>query len=230
MKASGSHRGSLNLAPRTGILSRLSPAASRRALRPEHLTLESDMECHSRDNRYLPPHLRSTTATRSFWILLTSFLPMLGCHFAPEHSEDQLQGVWKRIESRRSQGGEETVNTSLGQNLYIFTEGHYSIVSLRTSGPPAGYETPWQPSEEEKCARYDAFTVNSGVYEVSDSTVVIRPIVARAADFVGGTASYRYRIAGDTLWLRMVEEYSPEGIPAPWVGTRTSESKLIRLE
>jgi len=138
--------------------------------------------------------------------------------------------VWQRVESRRFQAGEETVNSNPGQNLYIFTEGHYSIVSLRTSDPPAGNEVPWQPSEEEKCARYDAFTVNSGVYEVSDSTLTTRPIVARAADLVGGKANYRYRISGDTLWLRMVDEFSPEGIPAPWVGTRTSESKLIRIE
>jgi len=138
--------------------------------------------------------------------------------------------VWKRVESRRLQAGEETVDSSPGQNLYIFTEGHYSIVSLRTSDPPAGSATPWQPSEKEKCERYDAFTVNSGTYEVGDSVLVTHPMVARAADFVGGTARYRYRISGDTLWLRMVDELSPDGVPAPWVGTRTSESKLVRIE
>jgi len=188
------------------------------------------MEIQTEDYRCCSAPLRTVTNTRSSWILLTPFLSILSCQPAPDSPERGLQGVWKRVESTRVQSGEETVNSSPGQNLYIFTEGHYSIVSLRTSEPPVGYETPWDPSEEEKCARYEAFTVNSGTYEVSDSAVVIRPIVARAADFVGGTARYEYRLSGDTLWLRMVDEFSPGGVPAPWVGTRTYESKLVRIE
>jgi hypothetical protein len=144
--------------------------------------------------------------------------------------EEGIQGVWRRVESRRVQAGEETVNSSPGPNLYIFTEGHYSIVSLRASGSREGNAIPWQPSEEEKCARYDAFFVNSGTYEFVDRELVTHPIVARAADFVGGMARYQYRLSGDTLWLSMVDEFSPDGVPAPWVGTRTSESKLVRIE
>lgn len=188
------------------------------------------MEYHAEKTRCLPVPPKSEKKVRCSWILLVCCLPAVSCQAAPEPPEESIQGVWRRVESRRIQSGEETVDSNPGPSLYIFTDGHYSIVSLRTSGPQAGSTIPWQPTEEEKCSRYDAFSVNSGTYEIVNSALVTHPIVARAADFVGGMARYQYRLSGDTLWLRMVDESSPDGVQAPWVGTRTSESKLVRIE
>jgi len=184
------------------------------------------MEVDPASSQYRTTPLRSTKS----WVLLGCCLSILGCQPVRESVEGRLEGAWRRVESRRIQAGEETVDSSPGPNLYLFTEGHYSITSLRAHQLRGGSAVPWQPSEEEKCARYDAFTVNSGTYEVVGGALVTRPVVARAADFVGGTARYEYRISGDTLWLRMVDERSADGVPAPWVGTRTSGSKLVRIE
>jgi hypothetical protein len=157
-------------------------------------------------------------------------LPILSCQPAPTASGNEVQGVWERREITRVQAGEETVDTNPGPSLYIFTRTHYSIVLLRSADAPSSFATRWSPSDDEKIARYDAVAVNSGTYEIADGSLVTRPVIARVADFVGGEARYEYRVSGDTLWLRMVEELSFDGVPAPWLQTRRTQSKLVRVE
>lgn len=154
----------------------------------------------------------------------------LSCQPNSVDPADQLRGVWERREVTRNEAGEVTKDTEPGPSLYIFTENHYSIVGMRASEAEARYTTPWTPTDEEKLARYAAVSVNTGTYEVTDGSLVIRPVVARVADFVGGEARFEYQISGDTLWLTMVEEYSRDGVPATWIGTRSSRSKLVRIE
>ena len=157
-------------------------------------------------------------------------LSLLACQPAPGGLATEVEGVWERREVTRTQAGEVTTDTQPGPSLYIFTESHYSIVGMRAGEADARYATPWTPTDEEKLARYGAVSVNAGTYEIGDGSLVVRPVVARVADFVGGEARFEYQISGDTLWLTMVEEHSRDGVTATWVGTRSSRSKLVRIE
>jgi hypothetical protein len=58
------------------------------------------------------------------------------------------------------------------------------------------------PTNDEKVPAFDSFVANSGTYEISGSTLVIHPIVARYPNFAaGGSDKYSYRIDGGTLVL-----------------------------
>ena len=155
---------------------------------------------------------------------------LAGCAPNPDPTGEQIQGVWQIHEVVDVQAGDTTIDRSPPPSLFIFAERHYSI-ALRTNAESATtYQTRWRPSDEEKLARYDAITVNVGTWEISDGFLVTRPTVARVAEFVGGVARYDYSVAGDTLWLQMVEEVSHDGVPATWLETRSVRNKLVRVE
>ncbi len=174
---------------------------------------------------------RGAISTRILrWSSSCLCLSLLGCQPAAGGPANEVRGVWERREVTRTQGGEVTTDTQPGPSLYIFTENHYSIVGMRASEAAARYATPWTPTDEEKLARYGAVSVNAGTYEIADGSLIVRPVVARVADFVGGVARFEFQISGDTLWMTMVEEFSRDGVPATWIGTRSSRSKLVRIE
>ena len=69
-----------------------------------------------------------------------------------------------------------------------------------------------EPTDAEKVASWDTFIANSGTYEVMDSTITTRPIVAKSANLMaaGGPLTYTYRVMEDTLHLTFVSPWAPE--------------------
>ncbi len=79
-----------------------------------------------------------------------------------------------------------------------------------------------EPTDAEVLTAYGSFIANSGTYEVSGSTIVTRPIVAKTPNVMaGGSLSYRYIVEGDALWL------SPN---LPWAPDVEVSIGLTRLE
>lgn len=73
------------------------------------------------------------------------------------------------------------------------------------------------PTDEEKIARFNSLIVNAGSYSIEGSTLTAHPVVARMPDFVGGKLICDIRVDKDTMWLKFVDEYSFDGVQAPWV-------------
>src|SRR5688572_10176532 len=87
-----------------------------------------------------------------------------------------LQGVW-RVTEIVVTGANAATNKSPQPGLYVFTKQHYSIITVNGTAPRKDVGTPKDPAkltDAEKIARYevwDAFTANSGTYQVSGSTL-----------------------------------------------------------
>lgn len=140
--------------------------------------------------------------------------------------KETLLGAWSRAaESLTAPDTSWTRTTGLQPSLYIFVKRHYSIMFVPGTQPRklfAGRE----PTDAEKIAAFDSFVANSGTYALKDSSLIIRPIVARVPDFMaGGTGTLAYRIRGDSLWL-------PQRFPWARDTTKTAEFRttLVRLE
>ena len=86
-----------------------------------------------------------------------------------------------------------------------------------SEAPRASMEC-WLPTEAEKIARYD-IVVSTGTYERGGSELTMTPIVTRVPEFVGGANKWGYRLTGNALVLTFLDEYSFDGVQAPWVGT-----------
>lgn len=91
-------------------------------------------------------------------------------------------------------------------------------------------------TDAEKIAAYDSFIANSGTYEVSGSTLTVRPAVARNPNYMaGGFGKYQFKFEGsNTLYLtskandvnfRIGQRVVPSSAPAS-----ETRLKLTRVE
>jgi hypothetical protein len=143
--------------------------------------------------------------------LLAVLLVGVSCSTPPALDFD---GVWQ-VEAITTAG---TTNTDPEPSQAIFTESHYSLVWILSDSSMRAFEERWVPTDEEKVRRYGEIVVNAGSYELTgDSMMVLHPTVSRVPEFMrGGRLVYQYELLGDTLWLTSLDEYSFDGIQAPW--------------
>lgn len=130
-------------------------------------------------------------------LVLTVFSTMLVAQAA---AKKPIEGVWKVAEIVVT--GAEASNMANPQpSLFIFAKSHYSMMWIHGNQPRALFKGE-EPTNEEKIPAFDSFSANTGTYEVTDSTLTIRPIVARYPNYMaGGFSKYQFRIDGTTLWL-----------------------------
>ena len=159
--------------------------------------------------------------------LITSFC--VGCQ-PPEPETGGLMGVWVIHQIEYADG---TINSDPEPSQAIFTAENYSLLWIYPPTSLRSFEERWAPTDSEKIQRYGEIVVNSGTYEMTgDSLITLRPVVSRVPGFMGGgTLLYEYRVVGDTLKLTSLDEYSYDGIQAPWAasGSRVKLS-LTRVE
>jgi hypothetical protein len=91
----------------------------------------------------------------------------------------------------------------------IFTARHYSRTTdtATTPRPTTQEATPGKATVEELLARWGPFQANAGTYELSGSTLTLRPIVSKDPAGQRGTfARLTVKMDVDRLWLTPVEK------------------------
>jgi len=133
-------------------------------------------------------------------------------------AQQTIEGVWQvsKIERDVKRNFEQSVNENPLPSLVIFTKSHYSITWIPGDAAPAAFATRWEPTEEEKALRFGLIVVNTGTYEVEENKIKATPIINRNPEFAGGLMIYEYEWVDQDLVLTMMEEYSFDGVPAPW--------------
>ena len=137
-------------------------------------------------------------------------------------------GVWQVKEVAR-QGGSDPLSDKPLPSIIIFTPRHYSMVWVFDTEPPRSFAERWTPTDAEKIERFDSLVVNSGTYEVEGNRLTAHPIVARIPEFVGGKLICEYHVENDTMQLKFIDEYSYDGVQAPWVATGGLILTLVRV-
>lgn len=137
-----------------------------------------------------------------------------------------VEGVWRVAEIQTIGGPNPGSNANPQPGYYIFTRGHYSIMTINTTTARANLPFQGQPSTDaEKIARYDhwaPFTANSGTYSVKGNTLTTRPLIAKNQYVIGTSADREFKIEGTSLWL----------IQRPAAGDKGPETRvrLTRVE
>ena len=74
---------------------------------------------------------------------------------------------------------------------------------------------------------YDTFIANSGTYEIPESILTTRPVMAKNPNFMTGSqsSSFSYRIEADSLWLT----WESISIYSELPGLKPT-TKLVRVE
>jgi hypothetical protein len=134
---------------------------------------------------------------RRFVLAAFALIVLAACQ--PEITEDvnPLVGAWRVSELSVESPDTSYTITDVQPSLYMFTERHYSF--MRVTGdqprelfvgdaPVIGSRT---PTDAERIAACSAFTANSGTYEVSGSTLTLRPVVAKNPGVMSGVTFTR---------------------------------------
>jgi len=140
-----------------------------------------------------------------------------------------LKGVWHVTEITYSQTSESYTDSL--SSIFIFTDKHYSMTWVEGSPALRVFKQRWNPTDNEKIECYNSLVVNSGTYQLTDSLFTARPSVARVPDFIGGKLICSFKVSKDILILEFVDEYSFDGVQAPWVAAEKGLGiKLNRIE
>ena len=140
-----------------------------------------------------------------------------------------MVGVWSVKEVARLGRSEPLAYKPL-PSIVIFTSMHYSMLWVFGKEPQRPFTARWNPTDTEKIDRFDSLVVNAGTYEIEGNTLIAYPVVARIPDFMGGKLICEYYIEEDTMTLKFVDEYSFDGVQAPWVKSGGLALTLIRIE
>ena len=114
------------------------------------------------------------------FVITTIIVFLLAVSITFAQTKSPVEGVWKLIEWREH----GDTNTNPQQGLIILTKGYYSMAMVWR--PRAGIGAPKDPrqlTDAEKIERFEMwqpYTSISGTYEVRDSMMVMRPIVAKS--------------------------------------------------
>ena len=77
-----------------------------------------------------------------------------------QNAKKPIEGVWKVTEIVVTGAGASNVG-SPQPGLFIFTRGHYSMMSVPGNQPRALFKAE-EPTNEEKIAAFDSFVANTG--------------------------------------------------------------------
>lgn len=122
-----------------------------------------------------------------------------------------LEGAWRVAEFV---GADATRAPEPG--LLLFVGRHYSYTLVTSEGPRPGVSG-GLTTAESLLAAWNPFTANAGTFEISGSTMIRRPIVAKSPDAMGAGIfnEYTFRLSADTLWTTTVgTESGPARTPA----------------
>jgi hypothetical protein len=163
----------------------------------------------------------------SAWVSTAAGLQLLTFP-AGSSSAPRLDGAWSVASIRFvSKAGTSEIRPAQG-GLFLFTGRHYSIAWHPSELPRGPSATRWFPTDEEKAADFNTVIFNSGTYEADDTVFTTFPEVAKTPEFTGGTGTYRYRAAGDTLWITALEYRSFDGVIDPGANQVVTTWKLVR--
>lgn len=113
-----------------------------------------------------------------------------------------VEGVWRTAEVRMGGASPRTI-TQIQPNLAIITGKHYSRVEIHAEGTRPNVADASKATADELRQMWGPVVAEAGRYELSGSTLTLRPAVSKnpAAMAPGAFVAYSYRVAGDSLWL-----------------------------
>ena len=142
---------------------------------------------------------------------------LAACQPAIIEEANPLLGAWQISEMSVTTPDTSYTITSPQPNLYLFTERHYSIMRALGNQPRELFagDAPvlgsLTPTDAERLAAWSTFLGHSGTYEVSGSTLTVRPIVAKIPGVMSGVSlEYTYRSMEGMLHLTAVRPWASE--------------------
>ena len=142
--------------------------------------------------------------------LLTALAVVIFMPLTAQAQSSALQGAWTITEVSVTTPDTSWTEANPQPGLYIFLEPHYSTLIVQGSEPRELFSD--DPTDAELLSAWSPFIANSGTYEVSGTTLTVRPLVAKQPNAMSDDSfTYTYQVEGDTLRLTFSAAWAPEG-------------------
>ena len=152
-------------------------------------------------------------------LALTSNINGLG-----QSKRGPLEGVWQVAEVTRSGAAGATLSQP-GPDLTIFAAKHYSRIDVHTQRPRPALANPAAATAEQLREAWGPLVAEAGTYELTDTLLTLRPMVAKnpAAMEPDVSIVYSFKLEHNTLLLTAQRDQN-----GPVASSFTV--KLVRLE
>jgi len=144
----------------------------------------------------------------------------------PNGHSNKLEGAWTVVEIINEYKDSTQIISNPQPGIWIFSEEYYSATWTSSAKERKPYQQPWYPTSDEKITDYSSIVVNTGTYELTDTTLITYPVVARTPAFSGGKAIYELKVESDVIFLTMKEAYSKTGEWGRWLDDSNFTLKL----
>lgn len=165
-------------------------------------------------------------------VIIFAMAIMTGCHHQAQkpQSNNPLVGSWQ-LQSVKWVSESRTAQIEHAQpGLFMFDEGHYSLMWSPKQTPRTPFENLSKPTDEEVLKGFRSIVFNAGTYQTSGSKLNATAMVAKVPGFEGGQQHYTFRFENDQLILTMYDETYPDGSKPDWSGKWQTEFTLIKAQ
>jgi hypothetical protein len=157
-------------------------------------------------------------------LLATSFtIGLLLAGISESWAQQSIKGVWQVVEITTT-GPNASTNSSPQPGLWIFTDKHYTYMTVNTDKPrpvvPAAKMT-----DKDRADAYRGFVASGGTYEIKGDQITMKVFVARSPETMrsGSVFGNTYKLDGKVLTVTRTSSMN-EPVANP------STTKLVRLE
>ena len=157
-----------------------------------------------------------------FTIIITSSLSSF-----TSKNKLSIDGVWSFVEVKTVKKDGTTSTTFPKEGVAIFSGNHYSFCWTSHDFKSRS----WQVADSVKLNRFNQSIINTGTFELKDSTLTTKATFAMTPMFSnGGIAKFKCSFSGDTLILKGLSVVSSDNISHPaYSGGSYFVSKLLRV-
>ena len=148
----------------------------------------------------------------------------------PKEYSNKLDGAWTVVEITKVNGDSTQIVNNPQPGIWIFSDDSYSATWSLSSDVRDTYAQPFSPTQDEMIKAYQTIVVNTGTYELTDTTMTTYPVLARVPAFSGGKSVWDFRLESDIIFLTIREEYSKKGEWARWLDDFHYSVKLERIK
>jgi hypothetical protein len=139
-----------------------------------------------------------------------------------------IAGAWRvvAVEDVTSEG--EVTEIPTHESMVIFTDRYYSIAFSMGDRASLPFAERWAPTDAESLDRFGVMVVNTGIYQITPTTVVTSPLFALTPEFIGGAAEHEYTLEGNLLTLTATSVTSFDDVSLPQ--TTDDAVRILHLE
>jgi len=142
-------------------------------------------------------------------------------------TNSSIEGVWKITEVQTVKPDGQISSIKPLESQVLFTKGYYSFCWTSHKS----FTKTWQIADTERVARFNQTLINAGTYTISDSLLITYAEFAMSPKFVGGSATFRYKMSGDSLFLIGRNVLSADGMLHPiYTSGAHIVNKLVRIK